>query len=40
MNVLFALIFIKVIDFVFFIAQDASFPSRAKEFMFNIAKAL
>ncbi len=40
MNVLLALIFIKVIDFVFFIAQDYSFVSRAKTFMMSIAKAL
>ena len=39
-NVLLALIFIKVIDFIFFIAQDVTFVSKAKQFIFNTAKAL
>lgn len=39
-NVLLALVFIKVIDFVFFIAQDVSFISRAKTFMITIARAI
>lgn len=38
-NVLLALVFIKVIDFVFFIAQDMSFVSKAKQFMITIARA-
>lgn len=40
MNVLLALVFIKVIDFVFFIAQDITFVSRAKQFIFNISKGI
>ena len=39
-NVLLALVFIKVIDFVFFIAQDVSFISRAKNFMITIARII
>lgn len=39
-NVLLALIFIKVIDFIFFIAQDVTFVSKAKQFIFNTAKGL
>lgn len=39
-NVLLALVFIKVIDFVFFIAQDVSFISRAKNFMISIARVI
>jgi Type IV secretion system pilin len=37
-NVLSTLVFIKVIDFIFFIAQDVSFVSKAKNFMINIAR--
>lgn len=37
-NVLMTLVFIKVIDFIFFIAQDVSFASKAKMFMLNIAR--
>ncbi len=39
-NVLLALVFIKVIDFVFFIAQDIAFISKAKTFMINIARII
>ena len=37
-NVLMALIFIKVIDFIYFIAQSGQFVSKAKNFMLNIAR--
>lgn len=39
-NVLLALVFIKVIDFVFFIAQDQNFISKAKTFMLTIARGV
>lgn len=39
-NVLLALVFIKVIDFIFFIAQDATFGSQLKSFLFTAAKIL
>ncbi len=39
-NVMAALVFIKVVDFVFFIAQDVSFASRAKQFMLNAARVV
>lgn len=39
-NVIVALIFIKVIDFVFFIAQDVSFASRLKQFLLTISRAI
>jgi hypothetical protein len=37
-NVLMSLIFIKVIDFIYFIAQSGQFVSKAKNFMLNIAR--
>ena len=40
MNVLIALIFMKVIDFVFFIAQDHAFGSRIQELLLSGAKIL
>lgn len=39
-NVIVALIFIKVIDFVFFIAQDVSFASRLKQFLLSLSRAV
>jgi hypothetical protein len=40
LNVIIALIFIKVIDFVFFIAQDVSFASRLKQFLLTVSRAI
>lgn len=39
-NILAALVFIKVVDFVFFIAQDVAFASRAKQFMLSAARII
>ncbi len=39
-NILAALVFIKVVDFIFFIAQDVAFASRAKQFMLNVARVM
>lgn len=40
MNVLLALILIKVIDYVFFIAQTPEFGARASDFIVDIARVL
>ena len=40
MNVIVALIFIKVIDYIFYIAQVPSFALQAKQFVINIALVL
>lgn len=39
-NILAALVFIKVVDFIFFIAQDVAFASRAKQFMLTVARVM
>ena len=39
-NVLVALVLIKVIDFIFFIAQDVQFVSKAKNFMLSMARII
>lgn len=39
-NILLALLFIKVIDFIFFIAQNKNFQSSLQDFIFNISKVL
>ncbi|MEI7477834.1 MAG: hypothetical protein WCJ81_04990 [bacterium] len=40
LNIVLALIFIKVVDFVFFIAQDVGFASKTKQFIINIARII
>ena len=40
LNIMLALIFIKVIDFVYFIAQEQDFQDRATEFLIVVARVL
>jgi hypothetical protein len=39
-NIVIALVLIKVIDFIFFIAQDVSFVSKAKNFMISVSRII